>query len=572
MNAFALSVQPLSADNAFQFSATTQDSQTILMQWQIAPGYYLYQKDFSFHVIKPKNTQLGNPLFPSNTEILKTAIGNYLVYSKSIAIPIPIINTSENNLVLQVHYQGCSKAGYCYPPISKVVAINLMAQNQIASGLNIDVAPIAFHTEKKSSNDKITNALTDQNIWMVLLIFLGLGILISFTPCVLPMIPILSSLILGKEKMSHAHAFFVSLFYVLGMAATYAAAGVLFGFIGGSVQALFQKTWIIAIFTIIFVLMALSLFGLFQIQLPETFRGKIAKASNQQKRNSFLGALIMGCLSTLILSPCVTPPLIAVLGYISQTSNAFLGGIILFCMGIGMGFPLLLIGAVGPKILPKTGSWMNGVKNILGILMLGVAALMAERILPETIVIIVWAGLCFGTSIYLGVFSSIRSKIDFLKKSIGLIIFIYGILILISAYFGNNNPVNAWNLYQLKAVANKLYFQPIRNLEDFNIVLHSTPQNKIILLDFYADWCVACKELETTTFSDLTVQQKLTHFKLLKIDVTNNSANDQLIEQHFGVVAPPTILFFQNGQEIASSRIIGYYSPKDFLKILSRIS
>ncbi len=559
--AFAASPQPLTADQAFQFSAAAKDDQTILLKWKIAPNYYLYQKDFNFKIIKPDDAELGNPLFPSNTETLKTSIGSFVVYAHSITIPVPIIETNANNLILQVHYQGCSKAGYCYPPIAKIISINLSAKNQIASGLNIDVAPVNFAAPPTIQHDKISQLLSGHHIFIIILSFLGFGILISFTPCVLPMIPILSSLILGKDKISRAHAFFISLFYVLGMSITYAIAGMLFGLIGQSVQALFQNTWVIACFSILFIIMALSLFGFFQIQLPEKWRGKIARTSNEQKRGSFLGALIMGCLSTLILSPCVTPPLVAVLGYIGQTSDAVLGGVILFVMGIGMGFPLLLIGAVGPKILPKTGRWMNTVKNCMGILMLAVAIFMSARILPPMITMVLWACLCFGTAIYFGI----------LKKFLGLIIFMYGVLILISAYLGNTDPLLAWKIPQSHFSQQYLSFQPVKTIDGLNAVLKALPTDQIALLDFYADWCVACKELDMMTFRDPMVTRKLAGLTLLRVDVTDNSIENRLFEQHFGVIAPPTILFFRNNQEIQRSRIIGYQSPKVFLRKIASL-
>lgn len=550
VNVFAS--EPLLADQAFQFSATAKDYQTILVNFKIAPNYFLYQQHFEFHVIKPNTISLGAPIYPSNTEKLKTALGTFDVYSSSLTIPIPIINANVNNLVLQVGYQGCSKAGYCYPPTTKVVSINLAGNYfQPARELKMDVAPQA----KTISRDALENLFHADSFFLLITTFLGIGILLSFTPCVLPMIPILYSMIVGKEKMSHAHAFFISLFYVLGMSITYAVAGIVFGVVGESMQVIFQKPWIIAVFSALFVLMSLSLFGLFNLQLPESLRAKIANISQHQKRGTYFGAFFMGILSTLILSPCVTPPLVAALGFISHTGDAALGGAALFAMGIGMGAPLLLIGLMGPKILPKSGEWMNTVKNLMGIVLLAVAIFMLQRILPGMIIMILWAGLSIGFALYLGALSSAKSFSALIKKIIGLLFFVYGILLMVDAYHGNTN-----------CNVSALHFQTVHTVSDINHALKQAEKNnQIVMLDFSADWCVACKELESITFEDHIIKAKLSQFVLLRADISKNSAENQILMQQYNVIAPPTILFFKDEKEIPNSRVIGYQPPEQFL-------
>src|SRR3990167_4113831 len=502
ISAVFAAVQPLPADQAFQFSATAKDYQTILVQFKIAPNYYLYQKHFHFKVIKPDNVALGNPLYPSNIETLKTNLGIFDVYAHALTIPIPIIDATEKNIVLQVHYQGCSKAGYCYPPTTKIVEINLVGNYlQPATELKIDVAPII----QAASQNKFENLLTSHSLFLVITGFFVFGLLLSLTPCVLPMIPILSIMIIGKEK---SHAFLLSLFYVLGMAITYAIAGIFFGVVGSNVQALFQQPWIIICFSILFILMALSLFGLFNLQLPEKWRSKIAAMSYHQKSGTYFGAAVMGILSTLILSPCVTPPLVAALGFISQSGNAALGGIALFAMGIGMGAPLLLIGALGSRILPKSGAWMNAVKYFLGILLLLVALFMLQRVFPE---------------------------------------------------------INLFRVFSEEQSTSVLVFKNVNSVAEINKELNSA-NNKIVMLDFSADWCVACKELDVLTFQNPAVQKQLKQFILLRADVTKNTIEDQVLEKYYNVIAPPTILFFKNNQEIQNSRIIGALSAEQFLK------
>lgn len=569
----AFAAEPLPADQAFQFSASAKNYQTILVNFQIAPGYYLYQQHFSFRIIKPAGVTLGNPLYPAGTQKLNTTLGVFNVYANTVTIPLPIIDATQPNVVLQARYQGCSKAGYCYPPTTKTTLINLSGNYlQPASTLNnLDIAPIMATPEIKKPDaptNPIAALLSNHSIFIAVLGFFGFGILLSFTPCVLPMIPILSSMILGKEKMSHTHAFFISLFYVLGMSITYAIAGVLFGMIGGSIQVIFQKPWIIALFSLLFVVMALSLFGLFHLELPEKLRSRISNVSQHQKRGSYIGALIMGVLSTLILSPCVTPPLVAALGYISQTGSAVVGGIALFAMGIGMGAPLLLIGALGPKVLPKSGEWMNTIKNGLGILLLAIAILMLERILPAIVGILLWAALAIGTGLFLGALTTAISKSALVKKIIGILLFIYGILLAASAYHGNTHPLDILHR-ESTATAPALSFKPVTSLSDINSALqNAAANNQVLLLDFYANWCLACKELDAMTLQNKTVQAELSHFVLLRADITQNTPDDQAIMKQYGVVAPPTLLFFKDNQEIPNTRIIGYLSPKKFLKQL----
>ena len=562
--------EPLSADQAFQFSATAKNYQTILLSWNIAPNYYLYQQHFQFQVIKPTNVSLGNPLYPNDTETLKTSLGNFVVYSHSLVVPVPIINADEKSLLLKVHYQGCSKAGYCYPPITKIVSINLSGSfMQPVQGLNIDVAP----TVTRTHTDKFETLLTQHSFFLVILGFLGFGLLLSLTPCVLPMIPILSSMIVGREKMTHAHAFLLSLFYVLGMAITYAIAGILFGIIGSNVQVIFQQPWIIICFSILFVAMSLSLFGLYTIQLPEKLRSLIAEKSHHQKSGTYVGAAVMGILSTLILSPCVTPPLVAVLGFISQTGNAALGGIALFAMGIGMGAPLLLIGAIGPKILPKSGAWMNTVKNLMGLFLLAVAIFMLQRVLPGVITMILWAGLSLGIALYFGALMTAKTPWKIVKKSVGILFFIYGVLLAVGAYHGNTNPLTVLTPLKNHASKNDIAFQPVHSVADIESAVKTAQENgKLVMLDFSAAWCIACKEMDINTFQNPAVQKALAQVTLLRADVTENAVENQLLEQHYGIVAPPTILFFKEGQEVPNSRIVGYLNPKAFLDRLNAIS
>jgi len=565
--------QPLPADQVFQLSAAARDYQTVLAYWQIKDGYYLYRDRIHFKVLKPINDEIGEPLFPLTDKTKDyPGLGTLKVYTGNIIIPVPIITSHANTIVLQVNYQGCSEQGFCYPPMSKIIELNLTGDYMVSTQpLNIDL-PIPIDVSVRHPpplpQESITHLLAQHNLSAIILAFLGFGILISLTPCVLPMIPILSAIIVGQGNISHARSFGLSLTYVLGMAITYALVGALFGAAGQTVQAYLQQPWIIVLFSLIFVLMALSLFGLYKLQLPEKLRGAVARISQHQKHGSYLGVLIMGVLSTLILSPCVTAPLVGVLSYISQTGDALIGAYALFFMGLGMGAPLLVVGISSAKYLPKAGKWMKATQYIMGVVMLAVAIWMLSRILPGQIIMLLWALLALGCSVALGAFSSTRHKIS---KFLGLLLFVYAILLFIGALSGITNPLRPIELSN-QTHHRELQFTVIENLGDFNTQVARAKQlNKPIMLDFYADWCMSCIQMDRYTFTDPAVRAALKNYIVLRADMTKNTISNKIIEEKFNVIAPPTILFFDpQGNEIMQSRIIGEKSAKEFLTDLPR--
>jgi thiol:disulfide interchange protein DsbD len=572
--------EPIPADQAFQFSATAKDYQTIIGIWDIKPGYYLYRDRIHFFPLKPQQDRLGQPLWPPTNAVKDyPGFGQLSVYTGHVEIPVPILGNGNNTILIKVNYQGCSEAGFCYPPTAKTVQINL-AGNYLQPTLpvTIDVAPNLTTpnniqiTSPLSTQNKISQLLTQHNLFMILIGFFIFGLLLSLTPCVLPMIPILSSIIVGQSQVKHPRAFGLSCAYVLGMAITYAIAGIVFGYLGGTVQALFQQPWIIVLFSIIFILMALSLFGFYNLQLPKKLQNTLFLLSNRQKSGTYIGAAVMGCLATLILSPCVTPPLVGVLSYISQTGNAALGGAALFVMGIGMGIPLLIIGAFSVKLLPKAGPWMNKIKNFLGVLMLAIAIWMLARILPGTVTMILWAILALGVGISIGALSTAKTVWAISKKIIGLILFIYGILLIIGAISGHTDPLRPFN-HGNHPVKPPINFIAVKTVDDVKQQLQlAKSQHQPVMLDFYANWCISCKQMDEFTFSSAPVQQALTKFRLLRADVTANDAQDQALMRAFQVVAPPTILFFNNqGEEIGSGRIVGEISSVQLLKQLKSI-
>jgi thioredoxin:protein disulfide reductase len=573
----AAMVQPLAVEKAFQVSATARDRQTILVSWKIASGYYLYEDQFVFNTIPSRPSLLSQPILPMGA-VVKTisGLGKVSVYQNNVTIVVPVLKSQQSSVSLKIRYQGCSEQGVCYPPQHKVIPIDLADHYNVpVAPINIDVAPDRYQPIVGNGEKQTTDPLSFLNkksIIALIAAFFGFGVLISLTPCVLPMIPILSSIIVGRGKITHGHSFLLSLAYVVGMALTYAIAGLLFGMIGSSVQADFQQPWIIVVFSFVFVMMALSLFGVYNLQLPHALRNKMARFSEHQKRGSFLGVIVMGVCSTLILSPCVTPPLVAVLGYVGQSGNAFIGFVTLLSMGFGMGLPLLLIGAFGPKFLPHRGAWMNTTKPLLGVLILAVAIWMLQRILPDIVSMLLWSGLAIGCAIAMGVFVSGYVLKNWFKKTLAIALLIYGLLLMWNTFLGYTHPLQPFAVFDRSINESRVTFIPVKTMAEVSHQLHlPRHQAKPVLLDFYAKWCAACKEMDATTFNDAAVKKFLEGYVLLRVDVTQNNMQDKLLQQQYGVVAPPTILLFdRNHREVKSARMIGAQSPADFLQQLKR--
>lgn len=424
-----------------------------------------------------------------------------------------------------------------------------------------------------SMQDKAMILLTKQNIFFIILSFFGFGLLLAFTPCVLPMLPILASIIVGEgKKITLYRAFTLSLTYVLAMATTYALAGIVAAIVGSYLQAYLQNPWVLVLFSLIFVFLALSLFGFYDLRLPRLLHQYLHRISNWYANETYLGVAIVGVLATLIASPCVTAPLAGVLGYISQTGDAWFGGMALFVMGIGMGIPLIIVGTLGGKFLPKSGSWLNGVKVFFGLILLGVAIWLLTRILPSLMVMLLWSMLAMFTAVYMGAFDTTPpSRSGKLWKGLSLIILAYGFAVAIGGFMGNTDPLQPLQLRKTVQLPIQS-FQIIKTLPQLEKTLErAQKEEKFVLLDFYADWCISCQKMDKEVFTDPTVQTALQQLILLRVDVTNNTKDDIALTQYFKVIAPPTILFFdKNGREI-KTRIVGEVNAKTFLQQLQRI-
>lgn len=575
---FAAAQQPISAAKAFQFSVHPTNTDSVLAIWNIAPGYFLYKDRFSFDILAPKDAILGTINKPLGIQKDDAFLGKHYVYQGHLQLSIPLINSGSQPLQLLVHYQGCANWGFCYPPITKLVIIQ--SKSRLTAN-DIQIMDYEKATATTTASMAPTNMqshaadiLQTKNSFLSLLIFFGFGLLLAFTPCVLPMIPILSSIIVGQgQSLSTKRAFGLSLSYVLGMAFAFAIAGSIVGLLGSSVQATLQTPWVLISFSLVFVILALSLFGLYDLRLPDAWHNHIHKLHQKQKTGNYIGVAIMGALSTLIVSPCVSAPLVGVLAYIGKTGNALFGAAALLALGLGMGAPLLIIGTSFGKFLPKSGEWMIHVKNFFGIFMLGVAIWLLNRIIPSYLNLALWGILAIIAAIFMGAFVQTQpSALTKLCKGLGLALFVYGIVLLVGAAMGNNDLFQPIKL-SIHAEANTaaLQFQPIKSSADLAATLQQA-RGKFVMLDFYADWCVACKEMDAYTFSNPRVKTALGNFVLLRADVTANDATDKSLEKQYGVIAPPTILFFdKNGVEIPAARIVGEMNANEFLKHLKNI-
>ena len=565
--------QPLPMNQAFTLSAYVEKDH-LFVQWSIAHDYYLYKDRINFTI---NNKSINNLItFPPGLAKSDEILGKYEVYDSIVTVAISLAEFNTKPFNVLVSYQGCAKSGFCYPPAQKQLIVKANNVVEINNSVIVTGQPISDISHASTSQDKVAQLLAGKNWFFILLGFLSFGLLLAFTPCVMPLIPILSGIIVGQGSLlTPRKAFILSAFYVLAMAIAYAIAGVIAGLAGSYVQAFMQSTWVITLFSFVFVLLALSLFGYYEIQLPSKWQEKINQFSGKQSGGSYIGVAAMGALSTLIISPCVTPPLVGALTYIGQTGDAILGGSALFMMGIGFGIPLLIIGTAGGKLLPQAGAWTNRVKHIFGILMLSVAIWLMERVFP-LLSMLLWAILVIGVAVSMNIFTeqpvTERQRV---KKAFSIAFFVYGIVLIISAAAGGKDAIRPFAPFQTAAIVqpeSEKIFKQIKNIQDLDKVLvQSKTQGRPVLLDFYADWCVACKQMQRNVFSEPKVQQALKGFVFLRANVTTNDNVDQALEDKFDVIAPPSIIFFdKTGKELKSKRIIGEMNADDFLNYLQK--
>ncbi|MCK6390226.1 MAG: protein-disulfide reductase DsbD [Azonexus sp.] len=558
---------------AFKPSARALDGSTVEIRYEIAKGYYLYKDKFRVAAIAPE-LPLGTLILPKGKEKEDDNFGKVEVFYNTVAIRVPVERNASGELALTLETtsQGCADAGVCYPPQRQTVDVTLPDP---AGGPAGSAAPASASAGDESG--LIADTLKHAGFWTILAFFFVAGLGLSLTPCVFPMIPILSGIIAGQgHKATRGRALALSLAYVLGMALTYAAAGIAAGLTGTLLSAALQNPWVLGAFAGIFVILSLSMFGFYELQMPSALQSKLSEGSGHLQGGRGIAVFVMGALSALIVGPCVAAPLAGALLYIGQTGDAVLGGIALFVMAIGMGMPLLAVGLAGGALLPRTGPWMEGVKKGFGVLLLATALWLISPVIPALLVMIGWAALLILPAVYLHALDPLPPHARGWQrfwKGIGILMLLTGAALLIGALAGNRDPLQPLAGLRGTAVAAEsrhLAFEPLRSTTELDARLAAV--NGPVMLDFYADWCTSCKEMEKFTFSDARVQAKLAGFTLLQADVTGNTADDKALLQRFGLFGPPGIIFFDaKGREIQGVRVVGFQDAEQFLASLARV-
>ncbi len=569
----------LEPEKAFRLSARALDPSAVEVRFQIADGYYMYRDKFRF-AVAGGDAKLGEPHFPEGQRKKDEFFGDVETYRKQVAIRVPVTGNAER-LQLEVTSQGCADVGVCYPPQVQKVEVRLASVS--LGGGPLAAAPQAAAPQFGgrevrepaivSDEARFEAALVSGGFLLTLAIFFGAGILLTFTPCVLPMIPILSGIIVGEKRaVAKAHAFALSVTYVLGMAVTYTAIGVIAALSGAFIAAALQNPWVLAAFAAIFVVLALSMFGFYDLQLPTALQSK-ASAASAKLRGGELGAVaLMGMLSAAIVSPCVAAPLAGALLYISQTRDVVLGGAALFSLALGMGVPLVAIGTTEGALLPRSAHAMAAVKRFFGAALLGVAIWIVSPVIPVAVQMLAWAALLIIGAVYLHALDPLppdASGFARLCKGVGVIALVAGAALVVGALSGARDPLQPLaGLRTGSAPAAEARFERVRTLPELEARLKTA--GRPAMLDFYADWCVSCKEMERFTFADDKVRAELANMVLLQVDVTANSAADQALLKRFRLFGPPGIIFFDaSGREIPGLRVIGFQPADRFLETLA---
>ncbi|HEY9119860.1 MAG TPA: protein-disulfide reductase DsbD [Marinobacter sp.] len=562
----------LPVDEALPFSFTAENG-AVVLAWDIAPDHYLYEGRISVSS-DTEGVELGEPEFSyTGTETEDEFFGKVTVFYEPIEARVPVkLPDGIREAELQVTYQGCASAGLCYPPQTRDVLYYAGGETSVG---NSRPAP-----EDTSTATGLAGFLANQSTLVIAGLFLLLGLGLTFTPCVLPMVPIISSLVSSRNTSTTAHALLLSTSYVLGMALTYAAAGVITGLLGASfnLQAHLQSPWVLGVFAALFVIFALSMFNLFEIQLPRFIREPLDNASHRLTGTRVASIFGIGALSALIVSPCVSAPLAGSLLYISTTQDAVIGGIALFSLGLGMGLPLILVAVGGRKLLPTTGHWMNVVKAFYGVMLLAVAIWLVERMVPGWVSLTLWGLLVAITGVQLGAFDAAKAGWERTRKGMGLVLFAYGIALLAGAVSGARDPLKPLAAFTASsqalpgspsaaAAATHAEFLRLESPKDIRSELKQASRTGTpVMLDFYADWCISCKVMERNVFSDGTVIQALAPYKLLQLDMTDNTPEQQALLDELGLFGPPAILFFDNtGAEMESARVLGEMDRDQFI-------
>jgi len=562
----------LKVDQAFIFDAY-QRGDTVDVSFNVQEGYYLYRHQFKFSV---ENAEIAEVNLPQGIEHEDEFFGVQQIFDSGLNFPIQILSAGDN-ATLTIRYQGCAKKGLCYPPTKKVVQLDAVDSNSTAvlSALSNQSEQPSNTQQTQSSQRSSTGSVSEQfeladmlqneSLLITLLAFFTGGLLLSFTPCVFPMYPILSGIIVGQgDNLSTKKAFSLSFFYVQGMAITYTVLGVVVALAGAQFQAMFQHPAVLIGLSILFIFLALSMFGLFNLALPASLQSKLNNLSNQQEGGSYTGVLSMGAISGLVASPCTTAPLTGALIYISQTGDIVLGASALYALSLGMGLPLLVLGSSGGKILPRAGAWMNVIKNIFGLLLLAVPIFLLERFIPAQASTALWALLIMASATYFYVANQTDNKNFWYGLRLGIIFFAF--------FIGANkmhqlvSPTAATHQGEVAAKAHPEFVKVATLAELEQTVAKANAQGQTVMVDLYADWCVACKEFEEYTFPEPVVVDALANSLWVQVDLTDTTSDESIeLMGHYEVFGLPSILFFDNsGTELSNQRVTGFMSAEDF--------
>ena len=602
----------LPPDQAFKLTIKVRSANTLIAEFEPAENYYLYKDKIAFEP-KSTGTLIEKISLPQGKMKNDPTFGQTEVYYKPFQAVISLKReiSAATQLSIAATYQGCNEPiGVCYAPIDKLIKLTLPVAKSVAGVLadsisNDATAATDFIKTKQTDPKSELLALPDSrrsieseskklgkmfeggNFWLILASFFGIGLLLSFTPCVFPMFPILSGIIVNSgENLTKSHGFILALAYVMGMSLTYSAAGVAAGLSGAMLSVALQNAWVLGGFALVFVALSLSMFGFYELQLPSSIQSKLSKETGHLRGGHLASVFGMGALSALIIGPCVAAPLAGALLYISQTRDVVLGAAALFSMALGMGVPLLILGASAGAFLPKAGPWMESVKRFFGVLLLGVAIWLVSPVIPTAIHMLMWAALLIISAIYLNAIDSLptgSSGFRKLLKGIGIISLLLGIALLAGVLSGSRDilqPLAKINLTSISGnntnkiniiESEHLPFERVSSLPELNKRIAES-QNKYVMLDFYADWCISCKEMERFTFTDPEVKNRLGDVVLLQVDVTEGTADDEALLKYFKLFGPPGILFFDPyGSEIYDARTIGYQNKEEFLAILNAV-
>ena len=595
--ASAVSAQELlEPDKAFRFSARALDPSTLEITYRIAPGYYLYRKNFKFELKQPAGAALGEPQFPPGHMKKDPIFGETEIFRDEVKIrALVALPPGAKEVMLLAGSQGCSDIGVCYVPETRTLKVAMDdsagGASALSSLLGRSPAAASYSTPTASSvtPDALPSAGADPggaarllgfgSVWLIVAGFFGFGVLLAFTPCMLPMIPILSGIVVGDgARSSKARALLLSSIYVLGMAMTYALLGIAAGLSGALLTTTLQNPWVLGAFAVLFALLALSLFGLYQLRLPHSWQAWLRGVSSRAPGGRTVGALIMGVLSALLVGPCVAAPLAGALLYISQTRDVVLGGTALFSLALGMGAPLIAVGASAGTLLPKAGPWMLTVQRFFGVVLLALAIWIVSPVVPPAVHMALWALLLIMCAVYLRALDPLpaeASGFDKFAKGSGVVALLVGAALLAGALAGARDPLQPLGAFRAgsrSSESSATAFERIKTAAELDArVAAAAAQGRAVMLDFYADWCVTCKEMERFTFSDDRIRRKMSQLVLLQADVTRNTAEDAALLKRFGLFGPPGIVFFDRGGSEVPARVIGYQGPEEFLATLNKL-